>query len=109
VRIPTDGSENAEATTPRGVVIAQHFESTIHILNVVDLQAARGVLNANGLEKEFIERLESQGQEAVDRVTEETKESGEIEVQTAVERTTSYEGAASGIRGTLGKTRLISS
>jgi nucleotide-binding universal stress UspA family protein len=99
VLIPTDGSENAEAATPHGVIIAQHFDSTIHVLNIVDLQAAGGAFNAGGLEKEFIERLEARGQEAVDRVRDEITETGpDVEVETSVNRTTSFEGAAAGVR-----------
>jgi len=105
VLIPTDGSENADAATPHGATIAQHFDSIIHVLSVVDLQAAGGAFNAGGLEKEFIERLEVRGQEAVDRVRDEITEIGpEIEVQTSVERTTSFEGAAAGVRDYVGKT-----
>lgn len=105
VLIPTDGSENAEAATPYGATIAQHFDSTIYVLSVVDLQAAGGAFNAGGLEKEFIERLEARGQEAVDRVKDGITETDpDVEVHTAVERTTSFEGAAAGVRDYVAKT-----
>lgn len=99
VLVPTDGSENAEAATPHGVAVAQRFESTVHVLSVADLQAAGGAFDAGGLERELIERLEARGQEAVDRVRDEiTDTDPNVEVQTAVERSTSFEGAAAGVR-----------
>lgn len=105
--IPTDGSENAEAATPHGVAIAQHFDSTIHVLNVVDLQAAGGVFDAGGLEKEFVERLEARGREAVDRVADEIRNiASDVEIRTAVERATSYENAAAGVRDYVEKTEI---
>jgi nucleotide-binding universal stress UspA family protein len=99
ILIPTDGSENAEVATPYGTAIAQSYESDVHILNIVDLQAAGGAFNAGGLEKEFIERLEARGQEAVERIENEIEETtSSLDVVTAVERTTSFDGAAAGVR-----------
>ena len=69
VLITTDGSENAEVAVPDGTAISQRYDSAVHVLNVVDLQAAGGLFNAGGLEEEFVERLDARGQEAVDRDT----------------------------------------
>jgi nucleotide-binding universal stress UspA family protein len=99
VLITTDGSENAEVVIPHGTAIAQRYGSDVHVLNVVDLQAAGGAFNAGGLEREFIERLDARGQDAVDLVANEIEDSApELTVETAVERTTSFEGAAGGVR-----------
>jgi len=99
VLITTDGSENAEVAIPHGTAIAQRYGSDVHVLNVVDLQAAGGAFNAGGLEKEFLERLEARGQEAVDSVANKIEESApDLTVDTAVGRTTSFEGAAAGVR-----------
>lgn len=96
--IPTDGSDTAEAATQHGVTIAQHYDSLICVLHVIDLQAAGGVFNAGGLEKAFVERLEARGETFVDRVTDEIAQTtSDQAVQTAVERTTSLKGAAAGI------------
>lgn len=98
VLLPTDGSENAEVAVQPGITIAQQYKSTIHVLNVVDLQAAGGVFNAGGLEKEFIERLEERGREAVERVANGIDETvPDVDVTTAIERTYSFDGAAAGI------------
>lgn len=84
---------------PYGTAIAQRYGSDVHVLNVVDLQAAGGVFNAGGLEKEFLERLDARGQEAVDSVASKIEESvPDLTVETAVERTASFEAAAAGIR-----------
>ncbi|MFC6942475.1 universal stress protein [Salinirubellus sp. GCM10025818] len=99
ILITTDGSENAEVAIPHGIAIAQRYESDVHVLNVVDLQAAGGVFNAGGLEKEFVDRLDARGQDAVDRVADKIEESAPNRtVKTAVERLRSFEGAAGGVR-----------
>jgi nucleotide-binding universal stress UspA family protein len=99
VLITTDGSENAEVVIPHGTAIAQRYGSEVHVLNVVDIQSAGGVFNAGGLEKEFLERLDARGQEAVDSVANKIEESApDLPVEAAVERTTSFEGAAAGVR-----------
>ena len=98
VLITTDGSENAEVAIPHGTAIAQRYGSDVHVLNVVDLQAAGGAFNAGGLEPEFLERLDASGQDAVDSVANRIQESApDLGVETAVERTASFEGAAAGV------------
>lgn len=103
VLVTTDGSERAEAAIPHGTVIARRFGSDLHVLNVVDLQAAGGVFNAGGLERELLERLDARGRDAVDRAASGVRESApELTVRTAVERTTSFGGAAAGVREYVG-------
>lgn len=99
VLIPTDGSENAEVATRYGTAIARNDGADVHVLNVVDLQAAGGMFDAGGLETEFVDRLKERGREAVDRVVAGIDETDpELTVQTAVEQTSSFTGAAAGIR-----------
>ena len=99
VLLTTDGSENAEVAVQHGIAFAQCYGSDVHVLNVVDLQAAGGAFNAGGLETEFLERLDARGQEAVDSVVEKIEESApEVTVEAAVKRTKSFEGAVAGIR-----------
>jgi nucleotide-binding universal stress UspA family protein len=96
---PTDGSENAAAAVPHVAAVADRYDSAIHVLNVVDLQAAGGVFNAGGLETEFVERLEARGREAVDGVADELAAAApDRTVTTAVERTASHSGVGAGIR-----------
>ena len=99
VLLTTDGSENADVAIPHGVGLARRFGSTVHVLNVVDLQAAGGMFSAGGLDAEFLERLEARGREAVDGVVHQIQDSApDLPVETAVERTTSFDGAAAGVR-----------
>jgi nucleotide-binding universal stress UspA family protein len=99
ILIPTDGSENADTAIPHGVAIARNARSTVHVLNVVDVQAAGGMFSAGGLETEFVQRLEDRGQEAVEGVADDVHEAApKLDVETAVERTTSHEGAPVGVR-----------
>ncbi|HKL29294.1 MAG TPA: universal stress protein [Natrialbaceae archaeon] len=99
VLFPTDGSENAKSAIDPAIEIARQYGSTLHVLNVVDLQAAGGVFDAGGLEKEFVERLEEGGKEAVDAVVDEVGETApDLDVESAVVRTSSFDGAAAGIR-----------
>ncbi|WP_254839762.1 universal stress protein [Natronomonas marina] len=99
VLVPTDGSENAEAAAPHGAEVARQFGSTLHVLSVVDLQAAGGLFDAGGLDAAFVERLEADGQVAVDRaVSEVGKLAPDVAVRTAVERVAADADAAVGIR-----------
>ncbi|GAB7094056.1 universal stress protein [Halolamina litorea] len=86
--LPTDGSENAEAAIPHGGALATAYGAGVDVLNVIDVQAAGGAFNAGGLEKSFIERLEADGEEAVERAAETLREHAPgADVRTAVERT----------------------
>jgi len=98
ILLPTDGSENAQLATEHGIELARTYGSTVHVLNVVDLQAEGGVFDAGGLETEFVERLEARGQAAVDTVVEEIEDAApDRPVKSSVVRTTSFDGAAAAI------------
>jgi nucleotide-binding universal stress UspA family protein len=99
VLVPTDGSENAELATRFGIGLAGPHGSDLHVLNVVDLQAAGGAFNAGGLESEFVDRLERRGRETVERIEIEIEATApDLDVLTAVERSTSFDGVAAGVR-----------
>ncbi|MFC6939013.1 universal stress protein [Salinirubellus sp. GCM10025818] len=68
VLIPSDGSEHAVRAAEHGVYLARAFDATVHLLNVVDVQAAAGPFNAGGVDKAFVERLESEGRTAIEAV-----------------------------------------
>ena len=94
---PTDGSDTA--ATPHSVALARAFGSAVHVLYVVDLQAAGGVFNAGGLEPEFVDRLERRGHDAVEAVADELGEAApDVEVHTAVERASPRGGVAGRVR-----------
>ncbi|WP_090623281.1 universal stress protein [Natrinema salaciae] len=95
--VPTDGSEIATAAARHGGAIAKRYGSTVHVLNVVDLQAAGGAFNAGGLDRTFTERLEENGTEVVEDVASEIDDTAP-HVTTAVLQTKSFDGVAAGIR-----------
>ncbi|AEH39353.1 universal stress protein [Halopiger xanaduensis] len=95
--VPTDGSEIAADSARHGVAVAQRYDSAVHVLNVVDLQAAGGLFNAGGLERKFVNRLETNGEEIVADVAAEIGDEVS-DITTAVVRTTSVDGVAAGIR-----------
>lgn len=97
--VPTDGSANAERAGAHAGALAAQYDASVHVLNVVDLQAAGGVINAGGLEREFVERLEAAGSEAVERLATTIQDTHSApSVETAVVTTASFDGAATGIR-----------
>ncbi|WP_276248671.1 MULTISPECIES: universal stress protein [unclassified Haladaptatus] len=97
--ITTDGSENAADATDHGIAIAERYDAAIHVLNVVDLQSAGGLFDAGGLEREFVERLEAEGQTAVDEIESSVHESApDLDVMAEVVTQTTFEGVGAGIR-----------
>jgi nucleotide-binding universal stress UspA family protein len=99
VLVTTDGSENAAVAVPHAAEMARRHDATVHVLNVVDLQAAGGPFDAGGLQREFVERLEARGADAVDDAAADVEAAAPgVAVETAVERTKSLDGPAAGIR-----------
>lgn len=76
VLLTTDGSEVAERAAPYGVDVARRTGATLHLLTVVDAAAEAGPFDAGGLSQEHLERLESEGEEALDRLIERIDETG---------------------------------
>lgn len=68
ILLPTDGSEQAEQAAPYGGNIAANFGASLHLLTVVDVDAAAGVFDAGGVPASFIDELEADGQAALDRL-----------------------------------------
>jgi nucleotide-binding universal stress UspA family protein len=97
--LPTDGSDQAARAVPHAVAVARRDGAALDVLSVVDVQGAAGPFDAGGLDADFLERLDAQGREAVEAVAERVAASApDVPVATAVERTTSFEGPAAGIR-----------
>ncbi|WP_227355038.1 universal stress protein [Haladaptatus salinisoli] len=93
VLVPTDGSSNAERATPYGADVAGRYDATLHVLNVVDVRTEGGLFSAGGVSEGFIERLESEGAEAVERIADDVRDAdASVDVRTAVVRDTPYAG-----------------
>jgi nucleotide-binding universal stress UspA family protein len=90
ILIPTDGSEGALRAAEHGAYLARLFDADVHLLSVVDLQAAAGPFDAGGVDRAFVERLEDEGEEALDDVERAVEDAieggGTIKVERAVER-----------------------
>lgn len=61
ILFPTDGSADAKAAIPIAAGVAEAFGAELHVINVVDLQAAGGAFAAGGVGGEFVANLERQG------------------------------------------------
>jgi nucleotide-binding universal stress UspA family protein len=85
VLVTTDGSDLAAAAGPYAAALASDFEAVLHVLNAVDVQAEAGVFNAGGVDREYIERLERNGETAVDDFLAATDTAG-LDVREAVLR-----------------------
>ena len=66
VLVPSDGSEHAVRAAEHGAYLARAFDATVHLLHVVDVQAAAGLFDAGGVDAAFVERLEAEGEAVLD-------------------------------------------
>lgn len=79
ILVTTDGSEGSEAAVEDALEIAKRFNSTIHILYVVDVRAG-----AQDMADVMVGKFEEIGEEATTRFAEKFEEE-DIEVETHVE------------------------
>jgi nucleotide-binding universal stress UspA family protein len=68
ILVPTDGSEHAVRAAEHGLYLARTFDATVHVVNVVDVQAAAGPFGAGGVDEEYIRRLEAEGERTIETV-----------------------------------------
>lgn len=91
VLVTTDGSEVARRAAPYASDLASRYGATLHLLTVVDVSGEAGIFDAGGVPEDYVERLESQGREALDRLAQSVGEA-DVEVRPAVVRATPTEG-----------------
>ena len=68
ILVPTDGSDHAVRAAEHGLFLARLFDAEVHLLNVVDVQAAAGIFDAGGVDRAFVERLEADGEAAIESI-----------------------------------------
>jgi len=68
ILVPSDGSEHAVRAAEHGAYLGRAFDAAVHLLHVVDVQAAAGIFDAGGVDAAFVERLEAEGERALDAV-----------------------------------------
>ncbi|MFB6256243.1 MAG: universal stress protein [Haloplanus sp.] len=66
VLVTTDGSDIAADAGPYAAAVANRFETALHVLNAVDVRTEAGVFDAGGVDHEYVERLETEGERAID-------------------------------------------
>jgi nucleotide-binding universal stress UspA family protein len=86
VLIPTDGSEHARRAAEHAVSVASAVEGTVHVLSVVDVQAAAGPFDAGGVDDAFVSRLEADSEAAIGAIEAIAEANGPTGVQTAIRR-----------------------
>ncbi|QHS16422.1 universal stress protein [Halopenitus persicus] len=86
ILVPTDGSPAANAAIDHAIDLAKRYDARIHALYVVD-GSAYSTLEAGS--EIVLEALESEGEEATDRVAEAAAEAG-VETVTSVVNGTAY-------------------
>jgi nucleotide-binding universal stress UspA family protein len=59
ILVPTDGSDHTRRAAEHAGRLGREFGATVHLLGVVDVQAAAGPFGAGGVDSEFIGRLET--------------------------------------------------
>ena len=82
ILIPTDGSDHAVRAAEHGLSLGALFDATVHVLNVVDVQGQAGAFDVGGVDPEFVDRLEAEGESAVDGVA--SLVDGDVSLETAV-------------------------
>jgi nucleotide-binding universal stress UspA family protein len=68
VLVPTDGSDHSIRAAEHGHYLAQLFDATVHVINVVDTHGAAGMFDAGGIDQEFVDRLGEKGETAIEAV-----------------------------------------
>jgi nucleotide-binding universal stress UspA family protein len=79
--VPTDGSEYANRAATHAASVAKTFDATVHVLSVVDEDAASGVFEQGGVDEETLERLRAESERATESTSAELDD--EIPVETA--------------------------
>jgi len=82
ILVPTDGSDHAGRAVDHATVLAEAFDATVHLLTVVDIEAAAGPFSAGGVDEEYIEQRSADQREALAALQADLDD--DIAVETAV-------------------------
>lgn len=75
ILIPTDGSERAKRATQHGIELAKAFDSTVHVLYVIETKA-HYIFTVAGHDPEEMEEYREYGEAVVEAVVDEAAEAG---------------------------------
>jgi nucleotide-binding universal stress UspA family protein len=62
ILVPTDGSDGARRAVEHAALVAA-VDATLHVVTVVDIDAAAGPFSAGGIDDDYVERLRTAGRE----------------------------------------------
>jgi nucleotide-binding universal stress UspA family protein len=82
VLVPTDGSDHAVRAAEHAGYLAGAFDATIHVVAVVDVQAAAGPFDAGGVDEAFVDRLEEEADRAMTATTGAVSEGDKVRTET---------------------------
>jgi nucleotide-binding universal stress UspA family protein len=68
ILVPTDGSDHAVAAAKYAFELAGALGADVDVVSVVDVQGAAGPFSAGGIDQEFLGRLESEAEAAIEAV-----------------------------------------
>lgn len=98
ILVPTDGSDHADRAADHAVLLAEAFDATVHLLTVVDIEAAGGPFSAGGVDDAYVEQRTADDRKAL---TEQKAALGEtVRVETKVVTGTPAEGILDYVRET---------
>jgi nucleotide-binding universal stress UspA family protein len=92
ILVPTDGSDASMAAVDEAVALADRLGSSIHVLSVVE-QAQYAPMNTPS--PDFVDSLEANAREALDRAVERAETAGGTDVDGAVESGAAHEAIVS--------------
>lgn len=69
ILLPTDGSAHSTAAAEHALALARAFDATVHVLGVADVNRAAGLFDAGGVDEAFVERVERDAEDAIERTT----------------------------------------
>lgn len=79
ILVPTDGSDHAVRAAEHATMLATTFDATLHLLTVVDIEAAAGPFSAGGVDTEYIEGRTATKREALSDLADSLDRAGDIE------------------------------
>lgn len=66
ILVPTDGSDHAHTAAAQASTLAAAFDAQVHVLGVVDVDAAAGPINAGGVDEAYVDRLREDARESIE-------------------------------------------
>ncbi|MDS0282864.1 universal stress protein [Haloarcula onubensis] len=79
ILVPTDGSDHARRAAEHATLLAEGFDATVHLLAVVDIEAAAGPFSAGGVDDEYVDQRTAAQRTALSDLADSLDYSGAVE------------------------------